>query len=143
LKSLQYVDIKLIIWNKVAHSQPRKPVTNFHNFREVLEAFPAISSVLSAKLEQDIQSFCDRAIEAKNLTSMHDDMKELLQKEYQVCPCQLSKFWRTESNRKIVKSCWRVWIHWLYKSSWIPVKLLQNHCIKYMKGRMAFFSMCI
>lgn len=37
-----------------------------------------------SKLEHDIQAFCDKAIEAKDLSDMHNDMKELLQKEFQV-----------------------------------------------------------
>jgi hypothetical protein len=64
--------------------QPRKVTSNFHNFREVLEAYPAINSAISSRLEHDIQSFCDHAIEAKDLSSLHDDMRELLQKAYQV-----------------------------------------------------------
>ncbi|KAJ2963101.1 hypothetical protein NQZ79_g1828 [Umbelopsis isabellina] len=37
-----------------------------------------------SNLEHDIQAFCDRAIEAKDLSDMHNDMKELLQKEFQL-----------------------------------------------------------
>lgn len=62
----------------------RKPTSNLQNFRDILEGFPAISSPISVQLEQSIQAFCDRAIESQDLSSMHDDMKALLQKEYQV-----------------------------------------------------------
>lgn len=65
-------------------SYNRKPTSDLQNFRDILEGFPAISSPISMQLEQSIQAFCDRAIESQDLSSMHDDMKALLQKEYQV-----------------------------------------------------------
>ncbi|KAG2179984.1 hypothetical protein INT43_003771, partial [Umbelopsis isabellina] len=57
---------------------------NINTFRGILEAYPAINSSIMSNLEHDIQAFCDKAIEAKDLSDMHNDMKELLQKEFQL-----------------------------------------------------------
>ncbi|KAI8578849.1 hypothetical protein K450DRAFT_244806 [Umbelopsis ramanniana AG] len=82
---LLYIEKALMIPNsEMNRLYTRKPTTNPQNFRDILEAFPAISSPISVQLEQSIQAFCDRAIESQDLSSLHDDMKALLQKEYQL-----------------------------------------------------------
>ncbi|KAI9286257.1 hypothetical protein BC943DRAFT_359426 [Umbelopsis sp. AD052] len=82
---LLYIEKALMVPNsEMNRLYTRTPISNPQSFRDILEAFPAISSPISLQLEQSIQAFCDRAIESQNLSSLHDDMKALLRREYQL-----------------------------------------------------------